>query len=97
MPNLLSRRVAFVDIESQELATGDSEGGESVEAQGAANQQLYELAIKQHASSPAEAARSYEQLLAQPIVVAAVAEPRAAKSGDLHPTLLLKLIFLTSS
>ena len=73
MPNLLSRRVAFVDIEAPELATaGDSEGGASVEAQEAANQQLYELAIRQHATSPAEAAQSYEQLLAQPIVVATI-------------------------
>ena len=48
------RRVKIVDIESQVLEA-EGEQGPSVEAQEAANQQLYELAIQQHARAPAEA------------------------------------------
>ena len=67
-------RVSIVDIEGHGAAV--DERGASVEAQEAANLQLYEQALLQHATNPAEAAAGYAQLLAQPIVAEAVAEAR---------------------
>ena len=54
-------------------------------------------ALLQHATNPAEAAASYAQLLAQPIVAEAVAEARvAADEGELvrRPSLQLKFLAL---
>ena len=88
-------RVSIVDIEGD--AASVDERGASVEAQEAANLQLYEQALLQHATNPAEAAASYAQLLAQPIVAEAVAEARvAADEGELvrRPSLQLKFLAL---
>jgi hypothetical protein len=88
-------RVSIVDIEGD--AASVDERGASVEAQEAANLQLYEQALLQHATNPAEAAASYAQLLAQPIVAEAMAEARvAADSGELvrRPSLQLKFLAL---
>ena len=88
-------RVSIVDIEGD--AASVDERGASVEAQEAANLQLYEQALLQHATNPAEAAASYAQLLAQPIVAEAVAEARvAAEDGELarRPSLQLKFLAL---
>ena len=86
-------RVSIVDIEGHGAAV--DERGASVEAQEAANLQLYEQALLQHATNPAEAAAGYAQLLAQPIVAEAVAEARvAADEGELvrRPSLQLKFL-----
>ena len=88
-------RVSIVDIEGHGAAV--DERGASVEAQEAANLQLYEQALLQHATNPAEAAAGYAQLLAQPIVAEAVAEARvAADEGELvrRPSLQLKFLAL---
>jgi hypothetical protein len=88
-------RVSIVDIEGHGAAV--DERGASVEAQEAANLQLYEQTLLQHATNPAGAAAGYAQLLAQPIVAEAVAEARvAADEGELvrRPSLQLKFLAL---
>ena len=97
-PEQVSRRVlmrvCIVDVEGD--AASVDERGASVEAQEAANLQLYEQALLQHTTAPAEAAASYEQLLAQPIVAEAVAEARVAADEGLaaRPSLHLKFLAL---
>ena len=78
-------RVSIVDVEGD--AASLNERRASVEAQEAANLQLYEQALHQHNTAPAEAAASYEQLLAHPIVAEAVAE--AAEEQHRKTSILL--------
>ena len=86
-------RIAWVDVEGDGVPADDR--GASVEAQEAANLQLYEQALRQHTASPTEAVASYERLLAQPIVAEAVADARLTDDGlTLRPSLQLKFLAL---
>ena len=76
------RRVKIVDIESQVLEA-EGEQGPSVEAQEAANQQLYEHALSlQSSGASAEAMAAYRELLDQQLIIDAEPQTGGGSPGE---------------